>query len=99
MATYNEIYNIWATGSTLKNKVIVACVQAASTVFNENANTASHAERIVWANQVLADPTKQAQRMLWGVCLNASVQSAGEAVADATLQTVVDNLVTFFALH
>ncbi len=99
MATYNEIYNLWATSSTLKNKVIVACVNSAQTVFSELVSVTNHAERLTWANKVLADPTLQAERMMWGVCLNPSVQTSGEAITDAALQTVVDNLVTFFATH
>jgi hypothetical protein len=99
MATYSEIFNLWATDSVLKNKVIVSCVTSAQTIFNEAVGVTNHAERLVWANKVLANPTNEAQRMLWGVCLNSTVQTSGAGIADASLQTVVDGLVNFFALH
>jgi hypothetical protein len=97
MATYNEIYNMRYHDSDFKNRVIVACVNAAKDIFNEDGGTANHANRLIWATKVLDGAPAQAEHMMWGIVSDATIQANGDGSSDAQIQTAVNSLVNFMA--
>jgi len=97
MATYNEIYNMRYHDSDFKNRVVVACVNAAKDIFNEDAGTANHANRVTWATKVLDGAPAQAEHMLWGIVSDATIQANGDSSSDTQIQTAVNSLVNFMA--
>lgn len=97
MATLNELWNLRYTTDTLRTRVTAACAKAAWDVLYEDAGTANHANRILWAADVWRDAPAMAERMMWGVCANATVQANGEATTDADLQNAVNALINTFA--
>jgi hypothetical protein len=97
MATYTEIVNA-AKDEALRQRVAVACVVAANGIFAEDAQTANHAGRLVWAKKVYESPESEASRVLWSVLAqnkDATVEQIA-AVTDASLQTAVDAAVAAF---
>ena len=99
MATYSELYRLAGEDSVLRQRVTVACVIAAETIRNELPATTNHANRLIWAAKVFADPVIESQRMLWAaLAANAAATVAAiQGVTDANLQTIVNNAVNTFA--
>lgn len=100
MATLQEIYNL-KHSTILRNRLAAALAKAAEIVRTENAVTANHAARFEWAIGLLLDhnkPETEAQRSMWLLLQNATVQSAGEAATDNDLDFVAQSvLVNFLA--
>lgn len=98
MATYQELYGLH-NDSTLKNKVVAACIIAAETVMAEIDTTPNHADRLLWAAAVFASPQIEASRMYWAV-LAANKDAPVAAIrsaSDGAIQTNVDAHVDLFA--
>lgn len=98
MATYIELRQIFGNGDLL-NRIEVACIVAASTIQSEDAGTANHANRVLWAASVFSGSRPWAEKMLMALLAAnkaASVQDITGAT-DATLQTLVDATVNLFA--
>jgi hypothetical protein len=98
MATYSELFDLQAKGS-LRNKVGVACVIAADAIRAEDVGTTNHVNRLLWAKAVMADPNREAERMMWGVLAanQAATSAAILAATDAAIQTAVNAAVNLFA--
>ena len=98
MATYNEIYSLH-TQSELKNRVTVACIVAAEGIMAEDGGTANHANRLIWASSVFANPKTEAERMYWAVLAANNVADVDVIIGatDAAIQNNVDNHVDLFA--
>lgn len=82
---------------TLKNRVASAIAKAAQDVLNEDPGTTNHANRVIWANSALLDARSVAERMMWGVVGNATIQTSGEASTDNDIQFVINGLIDTFA--
>ena len=98
MATYEELYNL-RTDSALKNKVTTACIMAAETVMNELVTVDNHANRLLWAKAVFANPKGEATRMFMAIlAANAAADVAViQAATDVAIQTNVDDHIDLFA--
>lgn len=98
MATYAELFSL-RNDSALKNKVTIAVVVAAETIMNEDGGTANHANRMVWASAVFANPGNEADRMFMAVlAANKDLTAAQiQAATDTAIQTNVDDHVDLFA--
>lgn len=97
MATLQELYNLWHEGSDLRARVAAACAKASNDVLNEDAGTANHANRLVWARTTLMDIDAMATRMFWAVISNATIAAAGNAATDNDIQWVVNSWIDSFA--
>ena len=94
MATYTEIHNA-ITGQTfedLRRKTVVATTIKAQTTL---ANASTPAARRSWATQVLSDPNREADKLLYYVLAANSGLSVSQmaTVADNTLQTAINGAV------
>lgn len=98
MATYNELFSLRANDD-LRNRIAVACVVQAETIRTEDDGTANHANRLLWAKQVFADPIGEAARMLWAILAQNKALTVAQitAATDAQIQTAVGNAVNVFA--
>lgn len=98
MATYAELLTA-SENPTLNGKIRVACIIAAEAVRVESGATANHANRLIWAKAVFANPLQESQRMLWAVL--AANQGATLAqitgASDSTVQTAVNAAIDVFA--
>ena len=98
MATYPELFGL-CSNSALRNRVMVGCVIAAEAVRMEAENVANHANRLVWAKAVFANPAPEADRMLWAVLAQNNQLTVAQitGASDAALQTAVNAAVNVFA--
>lgn len=96
MATLLQIWNL-SGSSNLRSRLAAACAKAAQDILNEDPQTENHSLRIKWAADALLNPNQMADRMMWGLLGNASIQSAGEASSDNDIQYVCNGLVNTFA--
>lgn len=94
---YLDTYNLRYTSANLKNRTVVAVAKAAYDILNEDAGTANHANRVIWANQALADAQGKAEQMMWGLVTNATIAAAGDAATDNDVQFVVNSYINSFA--
>lgn len=98
---YTDIYAA-ATDSdhVLRKQVTVACQKAATDILNEAPATENHAQRMQWARKVLrasGGTVAEAERMIWEVLTNASIQANPTGATDNDVQFVVNGLVDTFA--
>lgn len=98
MATYAELLTL-STNAILMKKIRVAVVIAAEVVRTEQDTTANHANRLLWAKNVYANPDMEAQRMVWAVLAQNkdATATAIESADDATVQTAVNAAINVFA--
>ena len=98
MATYTELYGLH-NDSALRNRVLVASIVAAEMVMGELDTVPNHANRLIWAASVLANPQAEARRMFMAV-LAANKDASVEAIqgtSDEQIQASVDDHVDLFA--
>ena len=98
-----NIYNCWAGQSgLLKAKFIAAILKASYAIVNEDAGTANHANRLIWANAVLngtvaAVEEKAFQHLRYAIASNATLQAAGDAATDNDVEFIVASQINTFA--
>lgn len=99
MATYLELRDLF-TDDTLRGKVEAAVCIAANTIRKEAASVTDHAARLTWAKAALLNPRPQAETILKLLLAdNATATKAGiQGATDATLQTLVNDSINFFAV-
>lgn len=96
MATYMELFNLRYSNLTLRARTAVACVKAAQDVLNEDPGTTDHAKRVAWANAALSDANGMAEKLMWGVLGNSTIQASGDASTDNDIQFVVNGLIPVY---
>lgn len=74
-------------------------IAAAAVIRAEDAQTANHANRLLWAKAAFADPKAMAERMVWAVlAANRSATRAQiEGATDAAVLSAVAAAVDVFA--
>jgi len=76
-----------------QGRIKCACLKYATYITDEASSTPAHNTRLRWASDTLAAPDVAAARIAPAVVMDAQVQQDGSAISDATLQTVVENVV------
>lgn len=101
MADYAEMASI--AGSSAFQKRVEYCLQkAAIAIMAEDAATVNHAERVVYAKEVLAGTASVAQAAK-AVVTNATLTASGDSgaanmgVSDGDLEFTVNSMVNAFA--
>jgi hypothetical protein len=94
---YLGIYDLQYRHPDLRTRTQIAISNASYNVINEDPGTANHANRIMWANNVLASPERMMNLEMAIVVQNPTIQNAGDAAADSDIQFVVNGLVDYFA--
>ena len=98
MATNTDLYGL-LNDSVLRNRVLIECIIGAEAVMNEDIGTPNHANRLVWAASVFANPKVEAGRMFMAV-LAANHDASVEAIRGASeeqLRANVDEHIDLFA--
>ena len=98
MATYDEL--LQANANTgLINKVRVAVVVSATNIMGEATSTVNHANRLLWAKLVFANPADMGMRMMWPVLAQNRALTLAQIIGaiDSDVQTAVDSAVNVFA--
>lgn len=86
--------NNTATDAPFRTSIRAAIANAAQAVLAENAGTANHAARLVWAKAALKDTAGQVEQFAWAV---AAVNTITTASTDAQIQNQVNLLIDTFA--
>lgn len=90
MATLLQKYEIRAS-ENLRKRLTAAFTDAARDIRNEDPMTPNHANRLAWANTVLADANAaeaQAAMHQWRLTLNTAIADVGDAATDNDLTYV-----------
>ena len=98
MATYQELFDL-RHNQVLLDKVTVAVIVAAETVFSEPGGTTNHANRVIWAREASINPRGMAFVFMSAVLAankSAAVENIIEAPDDA-IQTNVKAVINNFA--
>jgi hypothetical protein len=98
MATYVELLQA-AEDPGLRTRMRVACIVAAELIRTEAGTVTNHANRLIWAKAVFANPIAEADRMLWAVLAQNRTATLAQVTgaSDTALQTAVNNAVDVFA--
>jgi hypothetical protein len=95
MASYIELYNM---KDHFMRRATIAVLKIANWIITaEDAGATNHANRVIWANQAIADPESKARQMVYNVLANATIQASGEAAPDSDVQWVVENCLNSYA--
>jgi hypothetical protein len=93
---YLGIYDL-QYDSKLRTRTQIAVCLAANDVINEDSGTANHTNRIMWANDTLANPERMMNLEMSLVVQNPTIQAEGDNAADSDIQYVVNGLVDPYA--
>lgn len=94
MTAYTTVYDAAIDANhQLRKQVAVALQKVAIDIINESQGTADHAQREAWAWRVKSDPVGMAERTIWNVLENATIQASPATAADGDVLFVVTSLV------
>lgn len=94
---YLGIYDLQYRHSDLRTRTQIAISNAAYNVINEDAGTANHANRIIWANYALANPERMMSLEMSLLVQNPTIQAGGDNATDNDIQFVVNGLIDPYA--
>lgn len=99
-----DIGNAWTSGPTdsLFRKFLGAILVAAKDIKAEDAGTDNHANRIVWADDVLSGVestvhTKVHEQIRYAAATNATMQANPTGLSDNDIQFIVNSNIDTFA--
>jgi hypothetical protein len=78
---------------TFRGRVKVACLKFATYIQGEPDITPAHNTRFKWAQNTIANPDQTAGAVAPSVVMDPAVQSAGDTIDDASLQSAVENAI------
>lgn len=98
MATYAQLYDI-GVNNALLDSVTAAVALQADAIRLESAQTANHANRLVWAKQALSEPRAMAAKMMWSVLAQKASLTPAQIrqLDDASVLSAVEATVDLFA--
>lgn len=98
MATYEELRQLFSRDA-LRNQIEVAVIVAAEAIRTEDAGTANHANRLLWAKAAFVNPTAAALKMQMALLAANKAATVAQIIAasDETIQTLVNAAVNLFA--
>ncbi len=98
MATYQELFDL-RINQVLLDKVTVAVVVAAETVYAEAGGVTNHANRIIWARETMINPSGMARVFMGPVLVANKAATTANIIGatDSAIQTNVDDVIDDFA--
>ena len=95
MADFNGQWDL-AQNPEFQRRVQQAAVKSAIAVSAEDAQTANHAERVAWGNQILRSPEGYGKTIAYGVLTNALI---GMASSDSDIEFTVNSMWNAYAVE
>ena len=89
MATLEQLDALIVGNPLLRQRFRAARIKAAWNVVNEDAQTANHAARLVWAGKILANYETDLDVEYRWFCSNSTVQASPNTTTDNDLDYVV----------
>ncbi len=98
MATYSEIFDL-RRNQILLDKVTVAIIVAAETVYAEAGGVTNHTNRLIWAREASIKPRRMAEVFMSSVLAANKDKTRANIIAatDIAIQTDVDAVIDDFA--
>lgn len=98
MATYQELVDL-RRNQVLLDKVTVAIIVAAETVYAEEGVMPNHVNRVIWAREASINPRRMSEVFMSAVlAANKNITATNIiSAADSTIQTNVDDVINNFA--
>lgn len=92
MTTLTQVSQLLDTTGALYHKVRGAVINKASAVYSELPATANHANRLLWAQDVLLKGNVDSRtKEMYRLCMtNGTIVAAGESAIDSDVEWVVD---------
>jgi hypothetical protein len=84
------------TDPTFRGRVKVAMLNFTNYIYGEAAGTAGHNARYRWAQGAIDQPDFWTNKIVPPTVMDSSVQAAGSAIDDPTLQTAVETTINKF---
>lgn len=81
---------------TFRGRIKVACLHFAAYVAGETPSTPAHNTRFRWAQTCVQNPDMVAQQVQPPTVMDPNVQSAGDGIDDAGLQSAVETAIQQF---
>lgn len=98
MATLMEIDGLVLGAPTLFQRFRAARLKAAWDIMNEDPGTTNHADRVTWANSIIADYESSDVQSEYRLFLsNTTIQTSGISSTDNDIQFVVNSFVDTWA--
>jgi hypothetical protein len=79
--------------TAFRGRVKVACLKFATYIQGEPDVTPAHNTRIKWAQHAVEYPDQTAAAVTPSAVMDPAVQSAGDTIDDASLQSAVENAI------
>ena len=76
-----------------RGRIKVACMKFATYIQNEPTTTVAHNTRFKWAQNCVMNPDMQAAQFAPSVVMDPNVQTDGDTITDAALQTAVETAI------
>ena len=92
-----EVYGVMHSDCPLWHIAEVRACKLAGDVLNENPATTNHANRVIWANAVLNDPTAMIARMKTHILQNATIAANPNGATSGDVEFVISGLIDTFA--
>jgi hypothetical protein len=96
MATFLERHALQYGHTLLRQRTQIAIEQGAYDVSNEDAGTANHANRLLWSQTALNNPTKMMDLEMALLVQNPTIAGAGDDSTDSDIQFVVNGLIDVY---
>jgi hypothetical protein len=97
MATLEQLDALIVGNPLLRQRFRAARIKAAWYVVNEDAQTAYHAARLVWANKIIANYEADLDAEYRWMCSNATIQADASASPDNDLEFVTASFINQWA--
>ena len=81
---------------SFRGRIKVACLHFATYVQGEPPATEAHNTRYTWSQQCVQNPDMMAAKYAPATVMDPNVQSQGDTIDDATLQTAVETAIQNF---
>jgi hypothetical protein len=92
-----EVYRTMHSDCDLWHIAEVRILKLAIDVLNEAVETTNHANRVIWANAVLASPDTEVTKMKTRILLNATIAANPSSATSADVEFVISGLIDTFA--
>lgn len=92
-----ELYEAMTGKTDFLKKVAGACFVAARDIKNEDAGTANHVNRLIWASNAEENCKGTAREMLRDVLSNATLAADVDGAIDSDIQFVVNSFINTYA--
>jgi hypothetical protein len=99
MANLIEVYDIRYGNTNLRKKTTAAVAEAAFDILNETSATEYHTERVDWAQKALSNTPQEADKLMWAISQNSTINANPTSASDNDIKFVVNSTINSIAIN